>query len=357
MGPEPEPRGGGASAPVVDVAGRHLARPPLATPELAAAEGANSALVWTARQVGTRFPRLGGLIGFGAAVYGRFARHRGSVLAGGLAFFGLLSLVPSLVSLGAVLATVVDPADAADELHAWLGNHTKVDQSLGPLLEQWSALSRTSASAIGVAGLVALAFSLYAASRWVYVGRQVLDIAFEVTPRPPSFVARGISVAVTLAFQLTLVVALLALSLVPRILELTGLQETLGAEIGLFRTPVTLLVVYLLLTGGLRYGLAGRPVRWVNLGALVGTLIIAVGSAGLGWYLTVSVTFSEIVAALGSVIALQLWLYVVGIAIVMAAEIEALRLGYLQGRGTEAPVPASGPLASDSLTFPSDPRE
>ena len=41
-----------------------------------------------------------------------------------------------------------------------------------------------------------------------------------------------------------------------------------------------------------------------------------------------SVTYSQIIAVLGSVIALELWLYLVGLAIVLSAEIEALRLGH-----------------------------
>jgi membrane protein len=316
---------------------------PLATPELAQAEGASSSLVRVSRSVAARMPRFGGLIAFGSAVYGRYGRHRGAVLAGGLAFFGLLSLVPSIVSLGALLAVVVDPAALSAQIQAWLGEHHDVYQALDPLLRQWDDLTRSEVSSIGVAGLIALGISLFAASRWVYVARQVLDITFDVTPRPPTFLARGASILITLAVQVVLV-ALLAV--VPVLLRWLDSVAVLPGEVhamGVLRVPVVVLVVYLLLTAGLRYGRPGRPVPWVNWGAVIGTLIIWVGSAGLGWYLTVSVTFAQIVAYLGSVIALQLWLFVVGLAIVLAAEIEALRLGYLQCRDTEAPVGAGTP--------------
>jgi uncharacterized BrkB/YihY/UPF0761 family membrane protein len=66
----------------------------------------------------------------------------------------------------------------------------------------------------------------------------------------------------------------------------------------------------------------------VNLGAATGTVIIAVGTIGLGWYLTVSITYSEVVSTLGSVIALELWLFVVCTAIVVSAEVEGIRQGF-----------------------------
>jgi hypothetical protein len=64
--------------------------------------GSPSLVLWTGR-IDQHVPTAGDRVGFWAAVYARFARHRGSVLAGGLAFFALLSLVPAFLSLGAVV--------------------------------------------------------------------------------------------------------------------------------------------------------------------------------------------------------------------------------------------------------------
>ena len=41
-----------------------------------------------------------------------------------------------------------------------------------------------------------------------------------------------------------------------------------------------------------------------------------------------SSTYSQIVAVLGGVIALEIWLYLIGLAIVGSAEIEGMRLGF-----------------------------
>ena len=119
-------------------------------------------------------------------MYARFARHRGSVLAGGLAFFALLSLVPAFLSLGAVVAMFLDPASFVASAEEAFASNPDFLSALAPFLDQIEALSPTSPGSVGLAGIVRIPLSLYAASRFVYVGRQVLDIAFELEPEHPS---------------------------------------------------------------------------------------------------------------------------------------------------------------------------
>ena len=292
-------------------------------------EGASPGIERWVVRVERHAPAAATPVGFWATVYARFSRHRGSVLAGGLAFFGLLSLVPAFISLGALVALFYNPADFAEDVRSLLADRPDLLAALGPTLDSIASLGQTSVSTFGAAGVISLAVSLYAASRFVYVGRQVLDIAFEQVPQPPSLLSRGIAILITLVAQLAIVVGVVALTVVPRILELLGIADEVGSIIRFSRLPLALLIVYSLLTTAMRFGTrARRVVGWVNLGSLVGTVMILLGSYGLGWYLSVSVTYSQIVAILGSVIALELWLYVVGLAIVFSAEIEGIRCGF-----------------------------
>jgi membrane protein len=294
-----------------------------------AEEGASPALVKWVGRTAAWVPGAAPTVGFWATVYARFARHRGSVLAGGLAFFGLLSLVPSLLSLGAVVALLYSPAEFAEDVRELVADRPEALASLGPLLDSIATLSDTTPTTIGLAGLASLLISLYAASRFVYVGRQVLDIGFELEPQPPSVLSRGIAILVTLAIQVGVVVVVIGLTLIPRLLELIGITEAWGGIVRVVRAPLALLLGYALLTMAMRFGTRARGVvPWLNLGAALGTLLMLGGTLGLGWYLSVSITYSQIVAILGGVIALELWLYLVGLAIVLSAEIEGVRLGF-----------------------------
>ncbi len=303
--------------------------------------GSPSLVLWTAR-IDEHVPAAGDQVGFWVAVYARFARHRGSVLAGGLAFFALLSLVPAVLSLGAVVAIFLDPAQFVTSTEEALAANPEFLAVLQPFLDQIAALSPTAPGTVGLAGIVGFALSLYAASRFVYVGRQVLDIAFELEPRHPSILSRAVAVVITLVVEVVIIVGVVAMTLVPRILDALGVGDALSQSVRYVRVPLALLVVYLLLTASMRYGIsARRKVRWLNVGAALGTLLIALGTVGLGWYLSVSTTYSQIVAVLGGVIALEIWLYLIGLAIVGAAEIEGMRLGFRRRdlvRGSPAPI-------------------
>ena len=292
-------------------------------------EGGSPALVrWTER-IDDHVPDAGDHVGFWVSVYARFARHRGSVLAGGLAFFALLSLVPAVLSLGAVVAMFFDPEQFVASVEDALSANPDLLAALQPFLDQIAALSPTSPGSLGLAGFVGFALSLYAASRFVYVGRQVLDIAFELEPQHPSVLGRAIAVLITLVAEVLLIALVLALTLIPRVLDALRVGESVSASVRFVRLPLAILVVYLMLTAAMRYGIrARRAVRWLNLGAALGTLLVALGTVGLGWYLSVSSTYSQIVAVLGGVIALEIWLYLIGLAIVGSAEIEGMRLGF-----------------------------
>lgn len=289
-------------------------------------EGASPGVARAVGLVAERLPSLGPPVGFGTSVYVRFSRHRGPVLAGGLAFFGLLSLVPAVISMTALAALVVDPGALADDLQQIAVNQPEGRALVDLMVSQLDAVDATSVGALGVAGLVGIAVAVYAASRFVYVGRQVLDIAFDRARTPPSFLTKVIAVGVTLLTQLGVAAALIMLALVPKLLDALGIGSLYSLTTRYLRLPLVVLVVYLVLTIALRYGTSvRRMVGWASPGALVGTLVILLGTVGLGWYLSRSSTYSEIISVLGGVVALELWLYLIGLAIVLAAETEAVR--------------------------------
>ena len=301
------------------------------------AEGGSAALVTWVGRIEERLPGIAPTVGFWASVYARFARHRGPVLAGGLAFFALLSLVPAVLSMGALAALLLGSSEFSEDLETVLGQDRQIVGWLRPVLTGALETSATDLRSLGIAGLVSLGVILYAASRFVYVTRQVLDVTLELDPEPPSFLWRALSLIITLVVQVGIVLAIAVLAIVPRVLDLLGLQNAYVGLTQRLEVPLLMVLAYVLLTAMMRFGTrAKRVVPWANLGALIGTLIATIGTAGLGWYLSVSVTFGQTVATLGSVIALEFWLYIVCTAIVVAAEIEGIRTGFVR---RDAPVP------------------
>ena len=135
---------------------------------------------------------------------------------------------------------------------------------------------------------------------------------------------------VTLTVEVVIIVGVLALTLVPRVLDALGVGDVVEhRRCATDASRSRSCVVYLLLTAAMRFGIrARRAVRLAEPGGRTGHLLIVAGHVGLGWYLSVSTTYSQIVAVLGGVIALEIWLYLIGLAIVGSAEIEGMRLGF-----------------------------
>lgn len=310
-------------------------------------EGGSPALVRWTQRIEDRAPKAGGIVGFWLSVYARFARHRGTVLAGGLAFFALLSLVPAALSLGVVVAIFLEPAQFVSDVKEALAQNPDLLKGIEPLLDQIAAVSKTTLRSLGIAGLIGFLLSLYAASRFVYVGRQVLDVAFELEPQHPSVLSRAVALGVTLVAEVMIIAAVVSLTLLPRVLDALGLAESVSQGLRVIRLPAALIVIYLVLTAAMRFGIrARRAVPWLNPGAALGTGLIVLGTIGLGWYLSVSSTYSQIVAVLGGVIALEIWLYVIGLAIVGSAEIEGMLLGFRR-RDVAFPMWGAAPTDGD----------
>lgn len=324
-------------------------RDPLADPiALARSEGTSPSLLRWLVLAQPRVPhRIMRGVGFWMAVYARFGRHRGPVLAGGLAFFGMLSLVPAFLSLAAVTAMIIDPQSIATAADTLLTNNPQAAETLEPVVDLAVQAASAGSTSVSLTALVSLMLSLYAASRFIYVGHQVLDTAFETHPKPPTLIKRIGAIAVTLVLQLVFVLALVVLGLVPRVLAFLGVAGDYASMIRLLRQPLAVVVVYVLLTAAMRFGIrAGRSVPWLNPGAAAGSLIVAVGTLGLSWFLGVSRTYSEIVSVMGGVIALELWLYVVGIAIVASAETEGVRARLRREAQVPPPAVKTDPVPS-----------
>ena len=176
----------------------------------------------------------GGMRPSAAAVYGRYSRHRGAVLAGGLAFFGMLSLVPSMLTLGALLALrrgsrAVSWPTCAQAAGGAPGGSRRAGSGRGRADD---ASPRAAPTSLGRGrprgpGLLAL---------------RGQPVRLRVPPgarhrlrggaRPPSLLARGVSIVITIVFQVAHPAwAWCVLSVVPRVLDRLGLGDLYASNV------------------------------------------------------------------------------------------------------------------------------
>jgi membrane protein len=228
--------------------------------------------------------------------------------AAGVAFFALLSLVPALGALIAVYGLFADPADVAEQVADVFGDDSGPGRAW--ILDQLERLTSTSSTSLTLAALVGLVVALWSASSGVRHLLDALDMAFGV-PRASLVRSRirGLAGVVVLVVGAAVLVAVL------------GVAPDLDARVAWVRYVLVLAMVVagcalLYRPGGAR-GLAPP-------GAVVATAGWALGSIGMTAYVTLGPDLQDTYGAFGSVVALMLWLWICGLAVLAGAHVTAV---------------------------------
>ena len=269
-----------------------------------------------------------------------FLRDRGPDLAGSLTFYGVLSLFPAVlvvVSLLGVFGQGDRTVDAVMDMLSDVAPPEILDPVRGPI----ETLVTTPAA--GTALIVGTVVALASASRYVWALGRAINAVFGVEEGRPLW--RLLPSAVILTALLILLVAVGGLALV-----FTGpVAETVGGWIGLGDTalaaweiakwPAGLVSAILALAFLYRFApnVTERKLGWVSLGAVAALAIIGVATAGFDFFVSRFGNFNEVYGSLAGVIMFLLWLWLVNMAVVYGARLDA---EVLRVRQLRAGIPA-----------------
>jgi membrane protein len=156
-----------------------------------------------------------------------------------------------------------------------------------------------------------------------------------------------LAVSLTLALALTVIVASVLLSLAGRIgAWIAGHWGTawgttwwLGARVAGFAALLLILELIYYLAPNVR-----RPWHWITPGSILGVLLWFAGSRMFTMYVARFGQYEILYAGLGAVVVFLLWLYIVGFAILIGAELNA---ELERSRGVVAPVDVPAPSTVD----------
>lgn len=255
-----------------------------------------------------------------------FLRDRGPDMAGSLTYYGVLSLFPALlvvISLLGVFGQGARTVDAVMDLLSDVAPAEILDPVRGPIE------SLVTTPTAGLALVVGVVVALWSSSRYVWALGRAMNQVFEVEEGRPLW--RVLPAGLGLTAMLIVLVAVGGLALV-----FTGpVAAMVGGWIGLGRTAVAVWEVAMwpavLVTATLALALlyrfapnvSGRRFRWISLGAAAALAIIAVATAGFSFFVLNFSNFNEVYGSLAGVIVFLLWLWLVNIAVVYGARLDA----------------------------------
>lgn len=253
--------------------------------------------------------------------------------AGGLTYWGLLSLFPALIVAVSVLAVVGTYPETYERIMETVREVAPggVAQTIDSSLQEVLRSSRGS----GVLLLAGLVGALWAGSGATGGAIRALNEVHRVEQSRPFWQAALVRVALTLAIMLLLAVAFTSLIIAgpifAAIADAAGIGESAKTLIGTLRWPVGLLTLVsaLVLLYWIAPAIPRRPLRKVLPGAAVATLIWVLASAGFSIYVGNFGNYDATYGSLGTVIVLLVWMWLGSLAMLLGdvvnVELEQVR--------------------------------
>ena len=255
-----------------------------------------------------------------------FSKDQCPDLAAALTYYAVLSLFPALLALVSLIGLFGDAektTTALLEIVRGVAPADTVNTVSGPVQEL------ASAPAAGLTLFIGLATALWSASGYVGAFGRAMNRIYEVDEGRPFLKLRGTMLAVTLLAVVT--VAVLAGMLV-----LSGpVSEAVGGAIGLsdaFLTAwnmakwpviVALVIVIIAVLYYATPNVRQPRFRWMSIGSFIALVVFLLASLGFAFYVANFGNYNKTYGALGGVIVMLLWLWILNMSLLFGAEFDA----------------------------------
>ncbi|MEO6421224.1 MAG: YihY/virulence factor BrkB family protein [Candidatus Nitrotoga sp.] len=269
--------------------------------------------------------------------------------AASLGYYLTLAIFPAMITLMAMIPYLpIDHVDQAimDMLREALPSSTA--EMFTGVVQEITSEQRGGLLSFGFIG------AIWAMSAGMYAIMQQLNITYDVKEARSFIKARSVAVG------LSLMVAVLILGAFSLIVFGGQILEWLGQKYGFSQVLLTFFVIFrlviillaLLLAFALIYYIAPnveQSFKFITVGSVVGVILLIAASLGFSFYAQNFGSYDATYGSIGAVIVLMLWLYIVGLTILLGSEINAL-LEHHSAEGKEKGEHAPGDSERDPAT-------
>ena len=248
-------------------------------------------------------------------------RHHASIFAGGVAFYGFLSMFPALAALVSGYGLLADPDHVHGLVDALPG--AIPDEVRGFIYQQIARLTARSTGTLTIEAAIGIIAAMWAATKGMRALITGLSLSFG-QKETRGFVRLNVT-----AFLFTVgavvggavvVGALIVLPLVLSFLRLSAVTEHLFRWL---RWPTLMVVILLALAVAYHFGPARPPSRWrwITPGSAVAATLWLGGSALFSWFATHFGKSDLIEGSLAVVITMLTWSLLSAYVVIIGAEL------------------------------------
>ena len=278
--------------------------------------------------------------------------HRVSLLAAGVALFGLLAAFPALAAIVSIYGLFASPADVAGHLQSLSG--VIPADALEIVRNQLSDVASQQSTALGFGVALSLLVALWSTRKGIVALMMACNAAYGETERRGFFTKIGVSMGLTFGAIVYFIVALTIGAAVPLAAEALFQNDILVSLANAVRWVLLWLFVVFGLAVIYRYAPSRTRARWrwVSWGSAMAATLWIAGSLLFELYVRNFGSYGETYGALAGAVVLLLWLYLSAFFVILGAEINA-ELEHQTERdstiGPEAPLGERGAYVADTV--------
>ena len=256
-------------------------------------------------------------------IYGTMSSGYLSFMAGGVAFYSLLSIFPALFALVSLYGLVTQAQDLQIIL-------TSVERFLPAdafdiLRSQLSSMIDQSSPTLSFAFISSLVLALFSASRGVMAMMATLNNLYGVKEERPVWKYASVAYFFTFCGLLVMAISVAALVFVPIAINFFNLPDILKIRI-IYARWVILGAAFITIITMLFWLGPNRPIESLKhtiIGAATSALLWMIMSLGLSLFIQAFPAFNAVYGSLSAVIVLMLWFLASVYAILLGAAVHA----------------------------------
>jgi membrane protein len=249
--------------------------------------------------------------------------NNASIVAAGVAFYAFLAVVPALIAVVAIYGLIANPADVKDQITSFTDALPRDAQRL--LSNQLSSITRKAGGGTGIAAAIAIGGALWSASSGIAALNTGLTVVNHENETRGMLKRRVLALTLTIFAVVGIVLMLALVMALPSALDTVGVSGIGSTALELARWPLLAGVLLVGLAVIFRFGPQRRRPRWrwVSPGAIVAVIVGLAASIGFSIYVDLLGNYNKTYGALGAIIILMLWLYLMAFATLFGASLNA----------------------------------
>ena len=251
------------------------------------------------------------------------SRDHVSLVAAGVAFYGLLAVFPAITALMAITGLMFEPTELVGALEGVAG---VVPQDVATiLLDQAKQVAGSQQGGLTLGLILGLGLALWSASAGVGSLMEGINLAYDEEETRGFVKLKALTILLTLCMILGILVAASLIVAVPVALEFLtfapGMETLIQA---LAYVPLALII----LTGlAILYRFApdrnAARWRWLAPGTMAAAALWLVASIGFSIYVSNFGSYNETFGSLAGVVVLLMWMWISAFIVILGAEINS----------------------------------